>query len=224
MTPPALDRVIATLPREGPGGPPPDRARRQAPAPVDRRGRLAGRACRRPSRTRRRSRERLAWMPRGRRRSPARRSAPARSDASARRRRALTRSDFAAIPPPEKSGRRRRPRFSPDGTTLAFTARTRRARSRASGCGPSASPAAHPVAGHRGRRAAHSGRPTAGSSVTSPAGELRRRSTRPAGPPLTICDAARGVGGTWNRDGTIVFGPTPTSPLFRGRRVGRQAR
>ncbi|HKD11409.1 MAG TPA: protein kinase [Thermoanaerobaculia bacterium] len=32
---------------------------------------------------------------------------------------------------------------------------------------------------------------------------------------LTICDAERGVGGTWNRDGTIVFGPAPTSPLFR---------
>jgi len=32
---------------------------------------------------------------------------------------------------------------------------------------------------------------------------------------LTICDAERGVGGTWNRDGTIVFAPLPTSPLFR---------
>jgi Tol biopolymer transport system component len=35
------------------------------------------------------------------------------------------------------------------------------------------------------------------------------------GPVLTICDAERGVGGTWNRGGTIVFAPTPTSPLFR---------
>jgi Tol biopolymer transport system component len=32
---------------------------------------------------------------------------------------------------------------------------------------------------------------------------------------LTICDAERGVGGTWNRDGTIVFAPAPTSGLFR---------
>jgi hypothetical protein len=32
---------------------------------------------------------------------------------------------------------------------------------------------------------------------------------------LTICDAERGVGGTWNRDGVIVFGPAPTSPLYR---------
>jgi Tol biopolymer transport system component len=34
------------------------------------------------------------------------------------------------------------------------------------------------------------------------------------GPILTICDTERGVGGTWNRDGTIVFA-LPTSPLFR---------
>ena len=32
---------------------------------------------------------------------------------------------------------------------------------------------------------------------------------------LLICDAERGVGGTWNRDGTIVFAPAPTSPLYR---------
>jgi Tol biopolymer transport system component len=31
----------------------------------------------------------------------------------------------------------------------------------------------------------------------------------------TICDAERGVGGTWNRDGTIVFAPAPTSGLSR---------
>ena len=35
------------------------------------------------------------------------------------------------------------------------------------------------------------------------------------GPVLTICDAERGVGGTWNSDGTIVFAPTPTGALYR---------
>ena len=35
------------------------------------------------------------------------------------------------------------------------------------------------------------------------------------GPPVTLCDAADGVGGTWNRDGTIVFAPNLTSGLFR---------
>jgi Tol biopolymer transport system component/predicted Ser/Thr protein kinase len=35
------------------------------------------------------------------------------------------------------------------------------------------------------------------------------------GPVLAICDAERGVGGTWNRDDTIVFGPKPTAALSR---------
>ena len=32
---------------------------------------------------------------------------------------------------------------------------------------------------------------------------------------LRICDASQGTGGTWGRDGTIVFAPTGTSSLFR---------
>jgi Tol biopolymer transport system component len=35
------------------------------------------------------------------------------------------------------------------------------------------------------------------------------------GPPLTICDAAAGEGGTWNRDNVIVFAPDGGSGLFR---------
>jgi Tol biopolymer transport system component len=31
----------------------------------------------------------------------------------------------------------------------------------------------------------------------------------------TICNVESGTGGTWNRDGTIVFAPNATSPLFR---------
>jgi serine/threonine protein kinase/Tol biopolymer transport system component len=34
-------------------------------------------------------------------------------------------------------------------------------------------------------------------------------------PPQTLCDAANGRGGTWNRDGVIVFAPAATGPLFR---------
>ncbi len=45
-------------------------------------------------------------------------------------------------------------------------------------------------------------------------GKLKRVDAS-GGPVLTICDAERGVGGTWNRDGTIVFAPAPTSALFR---------
>jgi Tol biopolymer transport system component len=35
------------------------------------------------------------------------------------------------------------------------------------------------------------------------------------GPPLTLCDAPTGVGGTWNREGVIVFAPNGGGPLHR---------
>ena len=35
------------------------------------------------------------------------------------------------------------------------------------------------------------------------------------GPPQTLCDASNGRGGSWNRDGVIVFSPGPTSPISR---------
>ncbi len=35
------------------------------------------------------------------------------------------------------------------------------------------------------------------------------------GPPSPICDAPSGRGGSWNREGEIVFAPSPRSPLFR---------
>ncbi|HET9793339.1 MAG TPA: protein kinase, partial [Thermoanaerobaculia bacterium] len=44
-------------------------------------------------------------------------------------------------------------------------------------------------------------------------GALKRMDAA-GGPILTICDTERVVGGTWNRDGTIVFA-LPTSPLFK---------
>jgi Tol biopolymer transport system component len=35
------------------------------------------------------------------------------------------------------------------------------------------------------------------------------------GPPQPLCDALQGFGGTWNRDGVIVFAPNANAPLFR---------
>ncbi len=35
------------------------------------------------------------------------------------------------------------------------------------------------------------------------------------GPPQTLCDATSGRGGTWNRDGVILFSPSPASVIFR---------
>ena len=46
------------------------------------------------------------------------------------------------------------------------------------------------------------------------AGELRRIS-RDGGPPQTLCEVKVGRGGSWNRDGNIVFCPDFVSPLFK---------
>jgi Tol biopolymer transport system component/predicted Ser/Thr protein kinase len=35
------------------------------------------------------------------------------------------------------------------------------------------------------------------------------------GPPQSLCEAATGRGGAWNRDGVILFSPGPASPIFR---------
>ncbi len=46
-------------------------------------------------------------------------------------------------------------------------------------------------------------------------GKLRKIDVEGGGAAQTICDAEVGLGGTWNRDGTIVFAPSATSPLFQ---------
>ncbi|MFY9530945.1 MAG: protein kinase, partial [Candidatus Acidiferrales bacterium] len=43
------------------------------------------------------------------------------------------------------------------------------------------------------------------------------------GPPLTLCDAGLGRGGTWNQDGTIVFAPIASSSLQRVSAAGGAA-
>jgi len=35
------------------------------------------------------------------------------------------------------------------------------------------------------------------------------------GPAQALCDAGSGRGGTWSRDGVIIFAPSPNGPLFR---------
>lgn len=46
------------------------------------------------------------------------------------------------------------------------------------------------------------------------AGRLRRVDVL-GGPPLTLCDAPTGKGGSWNTDGTIVFAPSFNTPIHR---------
>jgi Tol biopolymer transport system component len=43
------------------------------------------------------------------------------------------------------------------------------------------------------------------------------------GPPLTLCDAENGKGGTWNRDGTILFAPTARSAIYSVSAAGGEA-
>ena len=61
-----------------------------------------------------------------------------------------------------------------------------------------------------------------GRSIGFFAGGKLKRLDLAAGAILTICDAARGMGGTWNRDGDIVFAPAPTSALYRVSASGGQ--
>ena len=43
------------------------------------------------------------------------------------------------------------------------------------------------------------------------------------GPPLTLCDAPFGRGGTWNREGVILFTPSQSSPVHRVPAAGGEA-
>jgi eukaryotic-like serine/threonine-protein kinase len=45
-------------------------------------------------------------------------------------------------------------------------------------------------------------------------GKLKRVDVA-GGQPVTLCDAANGRGGTWNRDGVILFAAAATGPLYR---------
>jgi Tol biopolymer transport system component len=53
-------------------------------------------------------------------------------------------------------------------------------------------------------------------------GRLKKISVS-GGEPATICDAPSGRGGTWSKDGVIVFAPRAMGPLFRVRSDGGQA-
>ncbi|HEY3349630.1 MAG TPA: protein kinase [Thermoanaerobaculia bacterium] len=206
MTPPALDRLIATCLSKDPE----DRLQTAHDVKlqlqwVGEGGSQAGLPA--PVAARRKNREKLAWTLA----ATAAGAALVFAVGYLRRAPRVSSPIFAAIPLPEKTYVESIA-ISPDGKTLAFTAGK-------AGSQPGlwirtfGSPTARPVAGAE----------EASFPFWSPdsrfigyftQGSLKKIDPT-GGPALTVCDAARGVGGTWNRDGMIVFAPTPTSPLFR---------
>jgi eukaryotic-like serine/threonine-protein kinase len=102
--------------------------------------------------------------------------------------------------------------ISPDGTRLAFTALKpggkpvlflRRFDGSTSEAMPGTEDASFPFWSPDGR-----------SIGFFASGKLKRLDLA-GGATLTICDAVKGLGGTWNREGQIVFAPAPTSFLYR---------
>ena len=73
--------------------------------------------------------------------------------------------------------------------------------------------AAHPIAGSEGARFPFWS-PDGRFVAFFADGKLKKVESG-GGAILAICDAENGVGGSWNRDGTIVFAPSPTAGLFR---------
>jgi serine/threonine protein kinase len=53
-------------------------------------------------------------------------------------------------------------------------------------------------------------------------GKLKRVDAS-GGPPLTICDASNGKGGTWNEDNVIVFAPAHNTPIHRVKATGGES-
>ena len=131
------------------------------------------------------------------------------------------RSLHTMIPPPHETGLRPQgtapgpAAISPDGTKVAFTAVDDEERpcftcgtwTRASRSACPA-PRAPPI---------RSGRPTASSSGSSnPADEKLRKVAVAGGPPVTLCAAANGKGGSWNEPGDIIFAPDSTRRASTG--------
>ncbi len=110
------------------------------------------------------------------------------------------------IPPPEKSSIQMFG-LSPDGRSLAFIAGDRRLWIRALD-----SLQAQPIPGTEGAILPFWSPDSAFIGFFAQ-GKLKKIAPS-GGPPEIVCDASNGTGGTWNRDGVILFA-TQTSGLFR---------
>ncbi len=102
--------------------------------------------------------------------------------------------------------------ISPDGHRLAYLARSSDGRS-ALWVRPLDAISAQPLAGTE----------EASDPFWSPdsrfigffAGGKLKKIDASGGPPQTLCDASSGRGGSWNRDGVIIFSPAVSDPIYR---------
>jgi len=210
MTPPALDRLVRTCLAKDPedrfqtahdvrlqlqwiteGG-----SAAVAPAPVA---------------LRRRSRERLAWVVA----TLATAVALALAATLLRNPREQPRPVRTSILPPEKGlffyedGPMA---LSPDGTRLAFVASTSEGKNML-WIRPLSGISAQPLAGTE--TASYPFWSPDGRFVGFFAGGKLKKIEASGGPPQILCDASLSRGGSWSRDGVILFSPSPREPLYR---------
>ncbi|CAG0969605.1 partial Serine/threonine-protein kinase PknB, partial [Gammaproteobacteria bacterium] len=119
---------------------------------------------------------------------------------------------LSILPPEGKAFQAGSVVLSPDGTRLAFVAAGADGRN-VLWIRPLDSLEARPLPGTE--RAFSPFWSPDGLSVAFFTPEKLKRIDAAGGPPQIVCDARVGRGGTWNRDGVIVFAPYPTEGLFR---------
>src|SRR6266536_3147581 len=213
MTPPALDRVVKTCLAKDPD----DRWQTAHDVMLQLKwiaegGSQAGVPA--PLVARRRSRERIAWAVA----AILALATVALAFALFARPRPLLRAVRSSILPPEKttyhfiSDAGGPPAVSPDGLQIAFTARD--STGKASLWVRSLdSPAARALAGTDG--AMYPFWSPDSRNIGFFADAKLKKIEAAGGPTLALCDAADGRGGTWNKDGVILFEPHFSEPLFR---------
>ncbi len=210
MTPPALDRVVKTCLAKDPD----DRWQTAHDVMLQLKwiaegGSQAGIPA--PVAARRRGRERLAWVAN----AVTAILAVAATLLVLQIRREPSRVIQSSINPPEKS------RFSfedgpmalsPDGRRLAFVARTPEGK-KLLWVRPLDGLLAQPLAGTEGA-SFHFWSFDSRFLGFFADGKLKRIDAS-GGSPETLCDAPQGRGGTWSRDGVILFAPTVGGPIYR---------
>jgi Tol biopolymer transport system component/predicted Ser/Thr protein kinase len=205
MSPPALDRVVRTCLSKDPE----DRWQSARDVANELKWIAEGSQAGVPTKVsaRRRSRERVAWALA----ALATVAAAVLAVAHFRQTPDPVQVIRASIMPPEKTFIRDLA-LSPDGGKLAFTA-SNSAGQLSLWVRDLDAGAAHPIAGSEGARFPFWS-PDGRFIAFFADGKLSKVEAG-GGALLAICDADNGVGGTWNREGTIVFAPSPTAGLFR---------